>query len=52
MSQRLSFLSKASRFQLSFFDWVSSLKGCVGFYGAASSLLSGKHAVLGFTNSL
>jgi hypothetical protein len=41
-----------SRFQRSFLDWVSWLKGFAGFYGAASILFSGKNAVLGFTNSL
>ena len=51
-SHRLCFLSKASRFQPSFLEWVSSLGHFAGFYGAASSLYSGKCDVLGFTGSL
>jgi hypothetical protein len=51
-SQRLGFLSKTARFQPSFLEWVSSLGHFAGFYGAASSLYSGKCDVLGFTGSL
>jgi hypothetical protein len=51
-SQRLGFLSKAAHFQPSFFDWVSSLGRFAGFCVAASSLYFGKHAALGFTNTL
>jgi hypothetical protein len=51
-SQRLGFLSIAARFQQSFLDWVSCLKGIAGLQGFVPSLLHEKHAILVITDSL